>query len=64
MRKRLIGFAFLFGFLIHGTALAGPPSHQRTPALDVAGLNHACGTAIGSKGDVYEASAGESKVKV
>jgi len=46
------------------SALAGPPSHLRSPALDVAGLDHACGVAVDSKGDLYLASAGESKVKV
>jgi hypothetical protein len=45
-------------------ALAGPPTHVRSEALDIAGLNHACGVAVDSKGDVYSASAGESKVKV
>jgi sugar lactone lactonase YvrE len=29
-----------------------------------AGLNHACGTAVDNKGDVYASSAGESKIKV
>jgi len=45
-------------------ALAGPPTHPRKAALDIEGLNHACGTAVDSKGDVYASSAGESKVKV
>src|SRR5262245_49855257 len=45
-------------------ALAGPPVHLRTPKLDVTGLNKACGTAVDSKGDLYAASAGESKIKV
>jgi hypothetical protein len=45
-------------------ALAGPPIHTRVPGLDIAGLNHACGVAVDSKGDVYLSSAGESKVKV
>jgi hypothetical protein len=40
------------------------PFHTRTSSLDVTGLNHACGTAVDSKGDFYASSAGESKVKV
>jgi hypothetical protein len=46
------------------TAHAGPPAHPPLPALNIEGLNHACGAAVDSKGDVYLASAGESKVKV
>jgi DNA-binding beta-propeller fold protein YncE len=45
-------------------ALAGPPTHLHTPALDIGGFNRACGAAVDSKGDVYVASAGESKVRV
>ena len=45
------------------SALAGP-FHARKPALDVEGLNHACGTAVDSKGDLYASSAGESKINV
>jgi len=40
------------------------PSHPRLEAQDITGLNHACGAAVDSEGDVYAASAGESKVKV
>ncbi|HEY5708394.1 MAG TPA: hypothetical protein VIS51_03275 [Solirubrobacterales bacterium] len=46
------------------SALADPPSHGRAPSLDVEGLNHACGVAVDSKGDLYASSAGEGKVKV
>src|SRR4051812_35796509 len=46
------------------SALAGLPNHPRHEALDVAGLNHACGVAVDSKGDLYAASAGEGKIKV
>ena len=34
------------------SALADP-AHPRTPTLDVTGLNHACGAAVDSKGNVY-----------
>jgi sugar lactone lactonase YvrE len=40
------------------------PTHVRHEALDVTGLNHACGAAVDSQGDLYLASAGESKVNV
>jgi hypothetical protein len=46
------------------SAFAGPPSHPRTPSLDVSGFNHACGVAVDSEGDVYVASAGEDKIRV
>ncbi len=45
-------------------ALADPPSHDRASALDLEGLNHACGVAADSKGDLYASSPGEGKVKV
>jgi hypothetical protein len=50
--------------LLAASAQAAAPSHVRHEALDVTGLNHACGTAVDSKGDLYLSSAGESKVKV
>src|ERR1041384_5122648 len=57
--------AFLLSLLVLvSTACAAPPTHVRTPALDISGFNHACGTAVDSKGDVYVASAGESKVRI
>jgi hypothetical protein len=40
------------------------PFHARAASLDVTGLNHACGVATDSKGDLYLSSAGDSKVKV
>ncbi len=46
------------------TALADPPSHNRAPALDLEGLNHACGVATDSKGDLYASSAGTDEIKV
>jgi len=52
---------FFFSFVSHAYAA---PSHPPLSALDITGLNHACGVTVDSKGDVYVASAGESKVKV
>jgi len=53
------------------TALVAPPSpalaapvHPPLTGSDFTGLNHACGVATDSKGDVYVASAGGSEVKV
>ncbi len=45
-------------------AQAAGPFHARAKALDIEGLNHACGVATDSKGDLYAASAGTSEVKV
>jgi hypothetical protein len=45
-------------------AQAGPPVHPSLFALNIEGLDHACGTAVDSEGDVYVSSAGESTVKV
>jgi len=47
-----------------GALAAGPPARTPLPALDIAGLNHACGTAVDSQGDVYVSSAAESKIYV
>jgi hypothetical protein len=45
------------------TARAGPPTHPSLgPVLE--GLNHACGVAVDSQGDLYASSAGESKLNV
>jgi hypothetical protein len=68
-RSDLIGLALgtvalFFWLVLVSSALAGPPNHQRTEALDIGGLNHACGAAVDSKGDIYLSSAGESKIKV
>jgi DNA-binding beta-propeller fold protein YncE len=45
-------------------ALAGPPSHASLPERNIEGLNHACGVAGDSAGDLYASSAGESKIKI
>ncbi|HEX3324208.1 MAG TPA: hypothetical protein VHR65_03590 [Solirubrobacterales bacterium] len=60
----VLGIAMLSALVPAPEALAAPPAHLRVPALDIAGLNHACGAAVDSKGDVYVSSAGESKVKI
>jgi hypothetical protein len=52
-----------FALLLAVPAQAAP-THVRREALDVTGLNHACGAAVDSKGDLYLSSAGESKVNV
>jgi Divergent InlB B-repeat domain len=63
--RAILGACALAFFLLafSSTALA-VPFHPRTPSRDVTGLNHACGTAVDSKGDLYASSAGESKIKV
>jgi Divergent InlB B-repeat domain len=55
--------AFALALLLAIPALA-VPFHARSKALDLTGLNHACGVAIDSKGDLYASSAGESKVNI
>ncbi len=44
-------------------AAAGPPIHL-LESREIAGLDHACGTAVNSEGDVYVSSAGESAIEV
>lgn len=60
----LASLGLLLWLLSAPTAFAGAPNHTRLESLDVTGLNHACGAAVDSEGDLYLASAGESKVKV
>jgi hypothetical protein len=45
-------------------AAGAVPTHPPLSVLDIAGLNHACGAAVDSQGDVYVSSAGESKIEV
>src|SRR5215217_2308403 len=61
---RLMAFVVAAFFALASTALAGLPSHPRASSVDITGLNHACGIAADSQGDLYASSAGESKVKV
>jgi hypothetical protein len=51
-------------FLLASVPAQAAPVHARKASLDIPNLNHACGAAVDSKGDVYASSAGESKVKV
>jgi sugar lactone lactonase YvrE len=53
----------LFLLAFSSTAHAGP-FHPRVHSLDITALNHACGAAVDSKGDLYASSAGNSKIKV
>ncbi|HEY7949714.1 MAG TPA: hypothetical protein VID51_02650, partial [Solirubrobacterales bacterium] len=46
------------------TALADPPSHDPLGEIEGLSLNHACGLAADSKGDLYASSPGENKIKV
>src|SRR5213076_135737 len=50
--------------VVPNLAMAGPPAHLAREALDVPSLNHACGAASDSKGDLYASSVGEGKIKV
>jgi hypothetical protein len=45
------------------SAQAGPPTHLPLGPV-VEGLNHACGVAVDSQGNLYASSAGESKIKI
>ena len=68
-RQRVGRGTFLFAtalitLILAPAALADPPSHNRAPALDLEGLNHACGVAVDSKGDLYASSAGTDEIKV
>src|SRR5436305_3754231 len=57
--------ACLFVFVLPSTAQAGPPSHLTLPD-PIAGftLNHACGVAVDSQGDIYVANAGDSRIEI
>ena len=55
--------AFLLCLALSPSALA-TPFHPRAEASDVGGLNHACGAATDSKGDLYLSSAGAGEVNV
>ena len=66
-RSLLLGIApiLLVGLCAQATpALADPPNHLANHALDVTGLNRACGAAADSEGDLYASSPGESAIKV
>jgi len=65
-RARLWPSALLLLLLLLLTtpAQAAEPFHPRTEALDVYGLNQACGTAVDNKGDLYLSSAGDDEIRV
>ena len=46
------------------SALASAPAHGRDASRDLPGLNHACGVATDTEGDLYASSAATSEVKV
>ncbi|MGE5282520.1 MAG: hypothetical protein ACM3N0_09425, partial [Chloroflexota bacterium] len=54
----------LFLLLLLTPSAQAIPFHPRSEALDVGGLNHACGAATDSQGDLYLSSAGTSEIKV
>src|SRR5262245_23357645 len=61
----LLTLLLFFVLAFASSAQAASPFHPRTEALDVtSGLNHACGAAVDSKGDLYLSSAGTSQIKV
>ncbi len=62
-RALLLGTLLTTFFLLAAQAQAAP-THPRKESLDITGLNHACGVAVDTKGDLYASSAGESKIKV
>lgn len=57
--------ALVFPLFVAVSALAGPPTHSPLPdPLGGFSLDHACGTAVDSQGDIYVASAGESSIEI
>jgi sugar lactone lactonase YvrE len=66
-RKARAGLGLLLTVLLFLAVVApaqAVPFHPRKEALDVTGLNHACGAAVDSKGDFYASSAGAAKVNI
>jgi hypothetical protein len=63
-RAALAAIVIALSCLALAQSAQAAPVHPRQEALDVTGLNHACGAAVDSKGDFYASSAGESKIKV
>jgi hypothetical protein len=62
-----LGTCMLFIWLLAlaPRAFAGPPTHvPMSDPINGFALNHACGTAVDSEGDIYVADAGESKIEV
>jgi streptogramin lyase len=65
-RTRVALSALLAALLLLALAATAQaaPTHLRKESLDITALNHACGAAVDSKGDLYASSAGNSKIKV
>jgi hypothetical protein len=76
-RAASAALALLLCLTFSQSALAGPPTHLRTPTLDLTGaapdpgsihpaqpFNHGCGVAADSKGDIYVASAANGAIDV
>jgi hypothetical protein len=63
-RTGLLALLASLAFLLLAPQAGAIPFHPRKEARDVGGLNHACGAAVDSEGDLYASSAGESKIKV
>jgi len=57
--------AFSLVLVLASPAFAGLPIHPALPTSeDIVGLNHACGVAVDSRGDIYASSAGQAEVKI
>ena len=63
-RGALACVTLAIGLLLPAAASAAIPAHLREEARDVTGLNHACGIATDTEGDLYASSAATSEVKV
>ncbi len=63
-KAALLALALATALLALAPSAFAAPAHLPTPDLDVEGLNHACGAAVDSEGNVYASSAGEGKIKV
>ena len=64
LHRPLFALAAGLVFLTLTPPAQAAPVHPPNEARDIAGLNHACGVATDSNGDVYLSSAGESKIEV
>ncbi len=63
-RRPLLALAAALALLLSAAPAEAAPVHLPEEARDITGLNHACGAAVDSKGDVYLSSAGTGEVKV
>jgi hypothetical protein len=61
----VIAAVFFLSLALSPSTLAGPPTHSPLPdPIGGHALNHACGVAADSEGNIYVSNAGESKVEV